>query len=275
MSGATVGATTYGVGEVEGALRRAGKGYVLGRGHRRPSIPVPGRGPGGRHGGSDRTGAAGLGLGAPVGRLGAPLGRLGAPLGRRGHQKGARRLYDWAYIWGWRSSRPRPRATRAAMAYGRAACSSDPASPTSSLRPSSPPGARPAPRSGRWSASRAGAGRSRPPSRPPRTRARPRPQRDPQPAWLAPPCLLVGHARPRPAGGDPPPGQRHHATPEERPGRAKPPLVRWSSVQEIRRLACRLARRRIEPAFAIAWSSWRRCHRAVAQQAHLTRTVQL
>jgi hypothetical protein len=51
-------------------------------------------------------------------------------------------------------------------------------------------------------------------------------------------------------------------------------MVRWS-VQEIRRLACRLAQCRIEPAFVIAWSVWRRCHQARARQAHLKRSMQL
>jgi hypothetical protein len=51
-------------------------------------------------------------------------------------------------------------------------------------------------------------------------------------------------------------------------------MVRWS-VQEIRRLAGRLAQRRIEPAFVIAWSIWRRCHQAMAQQAHLKNALQL
>ena len=51
-------------------------------------------------------------------------------------------------------------------------------------------------------------------------------------------------------------------------------MVRWS-VQEIRRLACRLAQRRIEPALIIAWSVWRRAHQAVAQQAHLKQALQL
>ena len=58
--------------------------------------------------------------------------------------------------------------------------------------------------------------------------------------------------------------------PKSTPSRAAPPMVRWS-VQEIRRLASRLAQRRIEPAFVIAWSVWRRCHQAIAQQAHLKR----
>ena len=51
-------------------------------------------------------------------------------------------------------------------------------------------------------------------------------------------------------------------------------LVRWS-VQEIRRIAIRLAQRRIEPAYVIAWSLWRRAHQAAAQRSHLKRTMQL
>jgi hypothetical protein len=54
-----------------------------------------------------------------------------------------------------------------------------------------------------------------------------------------------------------------------------PPLIRWS-VQEIRRIATRLARRRIQPAGIIAWSLWRRAHQASAQKAHMiTRKTQL
>ena len=51
-------------------------------------------------------------------------------------------------------------------------------------------------------------------------------------------------------------------------------LVRWS-VQEIRRVATRLQQRRIEPAFVIAWSAWRRAHQAMAQTSHRKRKVQL
>jgi hypothetical protein len=51
-------------------------------------------------------------------------------------------------------------------------------------------------------------------------------------------------------------------------------MVRWS-LQEIRRIAWRLAQRRIEPAFVIAWSVWRRCHQAEAQKAHLKQKLQL
>ena len=51
-------------------------------------------------------------------------------------------------------------------------------------------------------------------------------------------------------------------------------LVCWS-VQEIRRVAARLAQRRIERAFVIAWSAWRRAHQAIAQASHRKRKVQL
>src|SRR4051812_15747145 len=50
--------------------------------------------------------------------------------------------------------------------------------------------------------------------------------------------------------------------------------VPWS-IQEIRRVAIRLAQRRIEPAFILAWSAWRRAHQAAAQHAHLKRHMQL
>jgi hypothetical protein len=51
-------------------------------------------------------------------------------------------------------------------------------------------------------------------------------------------------------------------------------LIRWS-IQEIRRIASRLAQTRIEPAHIIAWSLWRRAHQAKAQQAHLKLKMQL
>jgi hypothetical protein len=46
-------------------------------------------------------------------------------------------------------------------------------------------------------------------------------------------------------------------------------------MQEIRRIANRLAQRRIEPAGVIAWSIWRRAHQAVAKRAHLKLKMQL
>jgi hypothetical protein len=53
-----------------------------------------------------------------------------------------------------------------------------------------------------------------------------------------------------------------------------PALIRWS-VQEIRRIATKLAQRRIQPAHIIAWSLWRRAHQAAAQRAHLKSKMQL
>jgi hypothetical protein len=46
-------------------------------------------------------------------------------------------------------------------------------------------------------------------------------------------------------------------------------------VQEVRRIAVRLAQRRIEPALVITWSLWRRAHQAAAQRAHRKRRLQL
>ena len=45
-------------------------------------------------------------------------------------------------------------------------------------------------------------------------------------------------------------------------------LIRWS-IQEIRRIAMKLAQRRIQPAHIIAWSFWRRAHQAQARLAHI------
>ncbi len=51
-------------------------------------------------------------------------------------------------------------------------------------------------------------------------------------------------------------------------------MIRWS-VQEIRRIVVRLAQRRIEPHDVIAWSCWRRAHKAAAQHAHVQSRTQL
>ncbi len=56
--------------------------------------------------------------------------------------------------------------------------------------------------------------------------------------------------------------------------RFPPPLIRWS-VQEIRRIATRLAQRRIQPAQIIAWSIWRRAHQASAKQTDIRARMQL
>jgi hypothetical protein len=51
-------------------------------------------------------------------------------------------------------------------------------------------------------------------------------------------------------------------------------LIRWS-VQEIHRIAIRLAQCRIQPAHVIAWSLWRRADQAEARKAHLKSERQL
>ena len=51
-------------------------------------------------------------------------------------------------------------------------------------------------------------------------------------------------------------------------------LIRWS-IQEIRRIAQRLAQKRIQPADIIAWSLWRRAHQAAAQKSHIKQKSQL
>jgi len=51
-------------------------------------------------------------------------------------------------------------------------------------------------------------------------------------------------------------------------------LIRWS-IQEIRRVATKLAQRRIPHAYILAWSSWRRAHQANARKAHLRQKLQL
>ena len=109
-------------------------------------------------------------------------------------------------------------------------------------------------------------------------RARARPRRDPLPAWPAPP-RLAGHARLRHDGHHPPSRQCSTAPKNNAPDKAQgqpliQPLIRWS-VQEIRRIATRLAQRQIHPAHVIAWSLWRRAHQAQAQEAHIKSRMQL
>jgi hypothetical protein len=91
-------------------------------------------------------------------------------------------------------------------------------------------------------------------------------------AWLASP-RFPGDARLRHDGGDPPSRQFAAAQKNETPNHGKtqnianPSLIRWS-IQEVRRIAIRLARKRIQPAHIIAWSLWRRAHQVAAQRAH-------
>src|SRR3954447_4554304 len=146
------------------------------------------------------------------------------------------------------------------------------------ISPSSPPGVQRERPSKRWWRSKAIGGRSRTVSKP-RKRIRARSQRKQVLAWLASP-RLPGDARLRHDGGDPP--SRQSATAQKNktppPGKSQstptPPLIRWS-IQEIRRIAIRLARKRIQPAHVIAWSFWRRAHQAAAQRAHLKAKRQL
>jgi hypothetical protein len=89
-----------------------------------------------------------------------------------------------------------------------------------------------------------------------------------------------GDARLRHDGGDPPSRQsaaaKKNATSNHGKDKsiANPSLIRWS-IQEVRRIAIRLAQKRIQPAHIIAWSLWRRAHQAVAQQAHFKAKRQL
>ena len=65
--------------------------------------------------------------------------------------------------------------------------------------------------------------------------------------------------------------RRHIADREQAndaPDLCDPPLIRWS-IQEIRRIATRLAQQRIAKSHVIAWSLWRRAHQAAAKRAHL------
>src|SRR4051794_7062190 len=209
----------------------------------------------GRHGGGDRPGAARIGVGAAFGRRRdqrgeAPrlgLSRAGRPRGRRGRRRPLRPVDAGP------AGPPLHRRRRARLLLD--------------LVP------------GRDRNSDAGRGRGTPLGdrgrlRGRQDRARARPRRDPQLARPAPP-RLAGDAGLRHAGRDPPPRQPAAAPKNAAQARpASPGLIRWS-LQEIRRVATRLAQRRIQPARLIAWSCWRRAHRANAQRSHLKRRMQL
>jgi hypothetical protein len=83
---------------------------------------------------------------------------------------------------------------------------------------------------------------------------------------------LAGYARLCDDGRNPSQSERITAPKKNAPNATV--LIRWS-VQEIRRIAVRLAQRRIDPAYIIAWSLWRRAHQATAQKAHLRSKMQL
>src|SRR5271163_4447554 len=90
------------------------------------------------------------------------------------------------------------------------------------------------------------------------------------------PARLVGHARLRYDGCHPSPRQCYAAAQKnDAPSSDQTALlIRWS-IQEIRRIAMKLAQRRIQPACVVAWSLWRRAHQAEARRAHLKRKAQL
>jgi hypothetical protein len=89
---------------------------------------------------------------------------------------------------------------------------------------------------------------------------------------------VAGHARLRHDGGDPHSRQCNGAAPKNNATQSEDTqsdekltsssLIRWS-IQEIHRIATRLARKRIQPEFVIAWSLWRRAHQAQARLAHM------
>ena len=86
---------------------------------------------------------------------------------------------------------------------------------------------------------------------------------------------LARHARLRHDGCHPTSGQQAGAQKNKVECNAKTSdLIRWS-IQEIRRIAQRLARKRIQPADVIAWSLWRRAHQAAAQKSHVKQKSQL
>ena len=247
--------TVYGTGAVEMALRRAGKGYVLGV--------------------SATSQFNSWGAKPPVAGTAAEIAstldpsawrRLSAGAGAKGE-----RLFDWAYLeladleaaeynqtlsglWT-RGLLIRRNIADGALAFFATWC------PAGTGMETLVGGRRPA-------LGHRGRLRDR------QKRTRPRPQRDPVLARLAP-ARLARHAGLRDAGRHPPQGQ-HARAPKKQPADdpQEPPLICWS-VQEIRRVATRLAQRQIQPAAVIAWSLWRRAHQAAAQEAHLKSKLQL
>ena len=240
--------TVYGAGDIEWGLRRAGKGYVLG---------VK----------TDHAFHSWIGKPEVAGTAEAIADRLPASAWTRlsaGEGTKGARLYDWAYCeladldgdeYGQTGLWTRGLLIRRSLSDGERAYFTTwcPAGADHDL-------------GRRRGAALEHRGRIR--DRQDRTRARS--QRDALLARLAP-ARQPGDDGLRPAGGDPPPCQC--AAPKKQDPNAPPrPLIRWS-VQEIRRIAVRLAQRRIQPAHVVARSLWRRAHQAAARQAHLKRRI--
>src|SRR4051812_48151786 len=89
------------------------------------------------------------------------------------------------------------------------------------------------------------------------------------------PARRARHAGLCDARGHPPQSQ-HARAPKKQPAddAQEPVLIRWS-VHEIRRVVTRLAQRRIQPTAVIAWPLWRRARQAAAQEAHIKSKLQL
>jgi hypothetical protein len=279
--------TVYGTGEVEMTLRRAGKGYVLGTNATQPFNAWIGK-----------PEVAGTAEQIAQGLDASAWQHLSAGEGTKGA-----RLYDWAYLeladleadefnealsgtW------TRGLLVRRSLADGKCAYFSTwchrAAIPRRDVSEADRGGHQHRNLGRRRGAALGNRGRVRDRQE----RARPRPQRDPVLARLAP-SRLAGHARVCHAGHHPPPlpqairlrCRRPHsrrrgepagpfANPAARDSCSARALVRWS-VQEIRRIATRLAQRRIRPAHVIAGSLWRRAHQAAARRSHLKRKAQL
>jgi hypothetical protein len=88
------------------------------------------------------------------------------------------------------------------------------------------------------------------------------------------PSRIIGHDGIRHDGGNPASRECHYSPKKTSQDSQYPALIRWS-LQEMRRIACEMSQRSIEPAAIIAWSLWRRAHQAVAQQCHIKQKMQL
>ena len=249
--------SVYGVGEIEMALRRAGKGYVLGVNGHAPVQLLGRQAAGRRHRRGDRARPRPAALAAPVGRRrhqGAAPVRLGLP--RTGRPRGSRvRRRRRAGFW------TRGLLIRRSIADGELR-----------LLHHLVPGR--APPIETLVAGRGAALGDRGRVRDRQERARARPQRDPLLARLASP-RLARHARLRHAGDHPPPRQRAHAP--KNPDRLARPRPTSSAGRSRRSAASPSASHSdaSNPPTSSPGPLWRRAHQAAARRSHLKRRTQL
>jgi hypothetical protein len=240
--------------------RCAARAKATSRRHRRAPRPLLGRAADCRgHGGRGRGGPAAL--------------RVAAPLGGRGHEGPAPARLGLAPTRPPRGGRVRRR--RRGPLDARPADPAQPRRRRSRVLHDVVPGGHPD----------RGARRGRGPALGDRGRlrdrqeqARPRPQRSKALPSTAPGTAGTATSRsscwPSPCSQSPATARTRPPS-KPRPARvAGPALIRWS-VQEIRRIAGRLAQRRVSPALIIGWSACRRAHQARARRAHLMRRPQL